>query len=310
MVSLSLMARLVEAVRARRATDPRRRPGPAHVDRGRGCPRRHRRPRRGGAPDQFRRARSARSGDRFAGAVPRTRQPARGSGTGSSCSTACTATAAGSRGSPRRSGAATPTRPSMHWQRIRGDHVAARGRRAGPATDVDLELVVIRRWPPDAAVFAAARAGGAIDALEALGQLPAAVRPSPRPVRRERLDLTPAGVARPTRSRISTSSSATTSGGPLLVTENDYELGLYNGDTGVIVQSSNEHASAAFERGGELLQLQPAAARRRRDRLRDDDPQEPGLAVRYRRGPAPAAVLANPHTRAALHGRDAGTSRS
>ena len=46
-------------------------------------------------------------------------------------------------------------------------------------------------------------------------------------------------------------------GRPLLVTENDYELGLYNGDTGVIVQSSIEHASAVFERGGELLSFSP-----------------------------------------------------
>jgi exodeoxyribonuclease V alpha subunit len=46
-------------------------------------------------------------------------------------------------------------------------------------------------------------------------------------------------------------------GRPLLVTENDYELGLYNGDTGVIVQSSPEHASAVFERGGKLLSFSP-----------------------------------------------------
>ncbi len=46
-------------------------------------------------------------------------------------------------------------------------------------------------------------------------------------------------------------------GRPLLVTENDYELGLYNGDTGVIVQGSGEHPSAVFERGGELLRFSP-----------------------------------------------------
>jgi exodeoxyribonuclease V alpha subunit len=42
-------------------------------------------------------------------------------------------------------------------------------------------------------------------------------------------------------------------GRPLLVTENDYELGLYNGDTGVIVAG----AGAVFERGGELLRFSP-----------------------------------------------------
>ena len=46
-------------------------------------------------------------------------------------------------------------------------------------------------------------------------------------------------------------------GRPLLVTENDYELGLYNGDTGVIVQRASGQASAAFERGGELLHFSP-----------------------------------------------------
>jgi exodeoxyribonuclease V alpha subunit len=46
-------------------------------------------------------------------------------------------------------------------------------------------------------------------------------------------------------------------GRPLLVTENDYELGLYNGDTGVIVQSDPRHALATFERGGRLLSFSP-----------------------------------------------------
>ncbi len=39
-------------------------------------------------------------------------------------------------------------------------------------------------------------------------------------------------------------------GRPLLVTENDYELGLYNGDTGVVVQTDEDRVVAAFERGG------------------------------------------------------------
>ena len=46
-------------------------------------------------------------------------------------------------------------------------------------------------------------------------------------------------------------------GRPLLVTENDYELGLYNGDTGVVVQSSPVRVGAAFERGGEVTELSP-----------------------------------------------------
>ncbi len=46
-------------------------------------------------------------------------------------------------------------------------------------------------------------------------------------------------------------------GRPLLVTENDYELGLYNGDTGVIVDGPGGRPSAAFERGGEVLRFSP-----------------------------------------------------
>jgi exodeoxyribonuclease V alpha subunit len=46
-------------------------------------------------------------------------------------------------------------------------------------------------------------------------------------------------------------------GRPLLVTENDYELGLYNGDTGVIIERAGERPAAVFERGGELLRFSP-----------------------------------------------------
>jgi exodeoxyribonuclease V alpha subunit len=46
-------------------------------------------------------------------------------------------------------------------------------------------------------------------------------------------------------------------GRPLLVTDNDYELQLYNGDTGVVVQTTPERASAAFERRGEVVEFSP-----------------------------------------------------
>ncbi|HWC26729.1 MAG TPA: exodeoxyribonuclease V subunit alpha, partial [Solirubrobacteraceae bacterium] len=45
-------------------------------------------------------------------------------------------------------------------------------------------------------------------------------------------------------------------GRPLLVTENDYALRLYNGDTGVVI-AADGRPSAAFERGGEIV-LVPA----------------------------------------------------
>jgi exodeoxyribonuclease V alpha subunit len=47
-------------------------------------------------------------------------------------------------------------------------------------------------------------------------------------------------------------------GRPLLVTENDRELGLANGDTGVVVQVGEGRVMAAFERGGELVLHPPS----------------------------------------------------
>lgn len=50
-------------------------------------------------------------------------------------------------------------------------------------------------------------------------------------------------------------------GKPLLITENDYELRLFNGDTGVVVApaggSENGGLRAAFDRGGEIIEISP-----------------------------------------------------
>jgi exodeoxyribonuclease V alpha subunit len=47
-------------------------------------------------------------------------------------------------------------------------------------------------------------------------------------------------------------------GRPLLVTANDYGLRLYNGDTGVVVAGEGGRAGAAFERGGEIVSFSPS----------------------------------------------------
>jgi exodeoxyribonuclease V alpha subunit len=47
-------------------------------------------------------------------------------------------------------------------------------------------------------------------------------------------------------------------GRPLLVTENDYGLRLYNGDTGVVVTTEDGRTSAAFERQGAVVEFPPA----------------------------------------------------
>jgi exodeoxyribonuclease V alpha subunit len=46
-------------------------------------------------------------------------------------------------------------------------------------------------------------------------------------------------------------------GRPLLMTQNDYGLRLYNGDTGVVVAGEARRPVAVFERGGEIVQLSP-----------------------------------------------------
>jgi exodeoxyribonuclease V alpha subunit len=47
-------------------------------------------------------------------------------------------------------------------------------------------------------------------------------------------------------------------GRPLLVTENDYSLRLYNGDTGVVVAGAEGRPVAAFERDGDILEVSPS----------------------------------------------------
>ncbi len=47
-------------------------------------------------------------------------------------------------------------------------------------------------------------------------------------------------------------------GRPLLVTENDYGLRLYNGDTGVVVAEGDGRVAAAFERRGEPVRFAPS----------------------------------------------------
>jgi exodeoxyribonuclease V alpha subunit len=47
-------------------------------------------------------------------------------------------------------------------------------------------------------------------------------------------------------------------GRPLLVTENDYGLRLYNGDTGVVVAAAGGRVTAAFERRDEVTEFTPA----------------------------------------------------
>jgi exodeoxyribonuclease V alpha subunit len=101
------------------------------------------------------------------------------------------------------------------------------------------------------AVIDAARAGAASDALAALGafRLLCAHRRGPE------------GVATWTariEGWLPDVDERWYAGRPLLVTENDHELALYNGDTGVVVQAAADRVVAAFERGGEIVELSPS----------------------------------------------------
>jgi exodeoxyribonuclease V alpha subunit len=46
-------------------------------------------------------------------------------------------------------------------------------------------------------------------------------------------------------------------GRPVLVTANDYSLRLYNGDTGVVVRTASGRVAAAFERGAGVVEVSP-----------------------------------------------------
>ncbi len=120
----------------------------------------------------------------------------------------------------------------------------------------ELPLVRERAVAAGAAVLAAAREGAAREALDALGafRLLCAHRRGPYGVS----DWT-SRVQGWLASEIADLDLEQRDyvGRPLLITDNDYELGLYNGDTGVIVQDADGHASAAFERGRELLHFSP-----------------------------------------------------
>jgi len=126
----------------------------------------------------------------------------------------------------------------------------------GTGSDRELSLVRERAVVAGAAVVAAARDGAARDALEALAgfRLLCAHRRGPYGVSDWTLRVQAwLGAEIPDldleqRDYI---------GRPLLITDNDYELGLYNGDTGVIVENPDGRASAAFERGGEMLHFSP-----------------------------------------------------
>jgi exodeoxyribonuclease V alpha subunit len=128
---------------------------------------------------------------------------------------------------------------------------------ANAADGEGLELIRRRAVATGRAVFDAARDGDAEGALAALGafRLLCAHRRGPYgvaawgPQVEGWLAADVAGFSADERWY---------AGRPLLVTENDYGLRLYNGDTGVVVAGEDGRVSAAFERRGEVMRVSPS----------------------------------------------------
>jgi exodeoxyribonuclease V alpha subunit len=121
------------------------------------------------------------------------------------------------------------------------------------------ELTAVRQAAVEAgvAIAEAARAGEARAALEALGgfRVLCAHRRGPYGVATWSAQVEAwLGSAVPGFA----ATGAWYVGRPLLVTENDYTLGLYNGDTGVVVAAGAERLAAVFERRGQVLEFSPA----------------------------------------------------
>ncbi|MFP5372216.1 MAG: ATP-binding domain-containing protein, partial [Actinomycetes bacterium] len=59
-------------------------------------------------------------------------------------------------------------------------------------------------------------------------------------------------------SALAAASGPWSAGRALLVTENDHALGVFNGDTGVVVDTGGGRLRAVFDRRGQLLEVPPA----------------------------------------------------
>jgi exodeoxyribonuclease V alpha subunit len=127
------------------------------------------------------------------------------------------------------------------------------------APEAPAALAPVREAAIDAgrAVFTAAHAGDAAAALAAVGRvrLLCAHRRGPHGVATW-MDRVEGWLADAVPGF--EPSSRWYAGRPLLVTENDYGLRLYNGDTGVVVATAAGRLTAAFERRGGIVEVSPS----------------------------------------------------
>ena len=210
----------------------------------------------------------------------------RGSATGSSCSTAAHRFGGGIAALAGRN----PPRRRRGDAGMLADPVRRRSpgsRSTSPSADAAMALgrCASWRWPP-LGLVEAARAGDAALAIDALGGFrilcahrrgPTAWRAGREPIE-SWLEAELQNFSAAERWYV---------GRPLLVTAERLRAApLQRGHRGDR-PGARRHASAPPSSARGRRSLQPCPARRRRHRLRDDHPQEPGLAVRRRRGAAP-----------------------
>jgi len=86
-------------------------------------------------------------------------------------------------------------------------------------------------------------------------------------------------------------------GRPLLITRNDYNLRLFNGDIGVLLQDAKRGGTARllFRSGGEPSRFPALAIAGSRNGLCDDGPQKPGVGIRARVADPPRRRQRDPH---------------
>ena len=152
----------------------------------------------------------------------------------------------------------------------------------------------------------AARAGDARAALEAPRGAPGALRAPRGPVRGRRLERAHRGLDRAPDRPAGAAAGPWYVGRPLIVTSNDYAVGLYNGDTGVADRHVRRWSGGRVRTRGRPDPHPPDPAGHRRHPARDDHPPRPGKPVPPGDRGAAARRLPPADPRAALHGSHPG----
>ena len=149
-----------------------------------------------------------------------------------------------SRGSRRLCAAAMPM-PRSTRSRLQGEVNGSRRRPSGRG-DPALDPVREAATAAGRAVIAAACERRRRLRRSKLSESSGCLRASPRPLRGLELEVERGAVAGP-RDRADGGPTGDYPGRPLLITANDYDLNLFNGDSGVVVMDQGTRLAAVFE---------------------------------------------------------------